>query len=504
MKTIKLMTLLFAVTLASGGAVYWWTQQHAMTMPAGRDTMAAADTATTSADNAMAPTDTSAEREALYWYDPMFPQHRFDKAGTSPFMDMELVPKYADESGASTTVRIDPRIAQNLGVRLATVSEGPIPNKLDAVGTIAYNRRDLTVVQARTDGYVERVQPRAPGDVIAAGAALAELLVPEWAGAQTEFLALLGSGDAGLINAARARLRLLGMPASVIARVEGTGKPGPIFTVTTPAGGVLESVDVRAGMTVMAGQTLAAIQGIDTVWLNIAVPEAQGGWVQIDDRVTARLAAFPGETIDGQVIAVLPAANMDSRTFTVRVQFDNRDSRLRPGMFANVSISGGDARRGLLMPSEAIIRTGKRTVVMLAEDDSRYRPVEIEIGREVDGQTEVLSGLEQGQRVVASGQFLIDSEASLAGVMARMSTPTEEAAMALHEADGTVVEVSDKELKLDHGPFASLNMPAMTMAFPLANPEAARGIEPGERVRVGVRQTDQGLVIEKIERKESS
>jgi Cu(I)/Ag(I) efflux system membrane fusion protein len=487
--------------VAAAAAGYWWGEGGGkLQIPTlGRDHDRSADNHVAAAPSASADT-----REVLYWYDPMHPQQRFDKPGRSPYMDMELVPKYADESPDAVTVRIDPAIAQNLGVRVADVVEGTMAKQIDAVGTIAFNGRDLTVVQARTGGYVERVYALAPGDVIAAGAALAELLVPEWAGAQSEFLALVRSGDAKLIAAARERLRLLGMPQSLIAHVERSGSPRPVFTVTTPAAGVIDTLDVRMGMTLSAGQTLATVKGIDTVWLDIAVPEAQGAWVKPGDKVATEITAFPGETVTGEVIAVLPAADVETRTFTVRVQIDNRDRRLRPGMFATARITGEGADRALLVPSEAIIRTGKRTLVMLAEAEGHYRPVEIRIGHDSNGKTEVLSGLTTAQRVVVSGQFLIDSEASIAGVMARTSENPQSTAAPLHEAEGTVIKVSEKELKLEHGPFTTLGMPAMTVTYPLARPEIARGIEPGEHIRVGVRDTDAGLVIEKIERKEAT
>ena len=359
-----------------------------------------------------------AARQVLYWFDPMVPGQHFDKPGKSPFMDMQLVPKYADQAGGQGGVRIDPAQAQSLGVRLAVVTRGALPGGINAVGTIDFNERDLTVVQARSGGFVQRAYGHAPGDVVAAGAPLADILVPEWTGAQAEFLAVARSGNAALAAAARQRLSLLGMSAAQIARVAETGRTLTVATLTTPSGGVIRTLGVRAGMTVTAGQTLAEISGLDRVWLNAAVPEAATGAVRLGESVTAALAAYPGETFRGQVTAILPQADTASRTLTVRIELPNPGGRLRPGMFANVQFAG-QAQSALLIPSEAVIRTGKRALVMIAHEGGRFEPAEVRTGREAGERIEILAGLSEGEKIVASGQFLIDSEASLSGVPAR-------------------------------------------------------------------------------------
>ncbi|MCP1444960.1 Cu(I)/Ag(I) efflux system membrane fusion protein [Pseudomonas sp. GGS8] len=361
-------------------------------------------------------TMTQDERKVLYWYDPMYPQQKFDKPGKSPFMDMELVPRYADAAQDAATVQIDASVTQNLGVRLATVTRGVQASSLEAAGVLTYNERDVAVIQARTPGFVERVYARAPGDVLKAGAPLADILVPEWAAAQEEFLALKNVGDAGLLAAARQRLRLTGMPAALIAQVERSGKVQANQTITTPTAGVLQELNVRAGMTLAVGETLARVNGLDRVWLAVAVPESAAGGVQVGQTVEARLATFPDAILHGTVSAILPQTSPDSRTVSVRVELPNPDGRLRPGLTVQVRLNRSTEQSVLWVPSEALIRTGRRVLVMLAEDGGRYRPVEVRAGQENDGQTAVLSGLEEGQQVVSSGQFLLDSEASLKGL----------------------------------------------------------------------------------------
>ena len=391
---------LVAVLLAGGGG-YWLGTQRKSAKPA------------TSA--------TDQGSKALYYYDPMFPDQKFDKPGKSPFMDMQLLPKYADgggAGGAAPGVTIDPSARQNLGIRTAAAKIGTLAGNLSVTGSIDFNQRDVAIVQARSGGFVQRTYGRAPGDVIGAGAPIADIQLPEWGGAQTEFLAVKRLSNPALTVAARQRLRLLGMSDSVIAGVEHSGRTGGTVTITSPIGGVIQTLDARAGVTLAIGQTLAQVTGLGTVWLNADVPEAQAGQVRVGQNATTTLPAFPSENFTGRVIAILPTAQADSRTLTVRIELANRGGRLRPGMFASVSL-GGDAKPALLVPSEAVIRTGTRTLVMLSSKDGRYHPAEVRTGRESGGQTEILQGLSEGEQVVVSGQFLIDSEASLTGIAVR-------------------------------------------------------------------------------------
>ncbi|HEY9236935.1 MAG TPA: efflux RND transporter periplasmic adaptor subunit [Phenylobacterium sp.] len=444
----------------------------------------------------------SGERKVLYWYDPMVPSQRFDKPGKSPFMDMQLVPKYADEVAGGGGVQIDPAVAQNLAVRLATVETGSLPSGLTATGVVEFNERDVAVVQAKAGGFVQRVYGRAPADVVPAGAPLADLLVPEWAGAQGEFLAVVRTRDPALIRAARNRLRLLGMSPELIAAVERSGRVRNVVTVTTPSGGMIKTLAVRNGMTVMAGETLAEVNGLARVWLNAAVPEAQASQVRVGETVTANLAAYPGETFSGQVTAILPQTEAASRTLTARIELANRGGRLRPGMFATVEF-GGQSRLALLVPSEAVIRTGRRALVMVAKDGGRYVPAEVQVGREAGGKTEILAGLAAGEKVVASGQFLLDSEASLAGLQARPITGADTqakaaAAPALHRSHGRVEQISPTSVTLSHDPVPALQWPAMTMAFKLASPRLATGVKTGDRVSFAFAQTPAGPVVREM------
>ena len=335
-----------------------------------------------------------------------------------------------------------------------------------------------------------------------AGAPLAGLLVPAWVSTQEDYLALRTAGDSGLLSAARQRMRLAGMPPALIAQVERSGRLQPLWTVTSPIGGVLQQLDVREGMTLAAGQTLATINGLRTVWLEVAVPEAEGSGLSEGQQVEARLPALPGEVLNGRIAAILPQANLDSRTLRVRVELANPDGRLRPGLTAQVRLTRPAARDALLVPSEAVIRSGRRALVMLAEAEGRYRPVEVRLGAEGEAQVEVLEGLAEGQQVVASGQFLLDSEASLRGIAVQglgQAAAEVKLEAALHEAEGQIDDIDDDGVMLSHGPFKTLGMPGMSMSFPLASPALLEGFKVGDKVKVGVRADDNGLLIERLE-----
>lgn len=477
--SVAVGTALLAIGAASG---WWWSQRSMASMEMAE------------------PEQASDQSKVLYWYDPMYPQQKFDKPGKSPFMDMELVPKYADGDGESAGVKIDPTITQNLGMRLAPVTSISLVSQIEATGVIGFNDRDVAIVQSRASGFVKRVASLAPGDVVKVGQALVDIQVPDWLSAQHEFLALKSAGDPGLLAAARDRLRSVGMSDGMIREVESAGQPRARFTVTAPIGGVIQSLDVRNGMTLIAGQPLVRINGLSTVWLEVAVPEALAAQVQPGARASAVVAG--GDTpVLGKVTGIVPVLNDASRSLRVRVELPNAKGQLRPGQSAQVSLGNTSKENALSVPTEAVIRTGKRSLVMVATEGGRYEPVEVVLGGDVGDRSVIKSGLNEGQQVVASGQFLIDSEASLKGIAAKAATNTPVVAP-LHEADARIVDFSDKEIILAHGPFKTLSMPGMTMPFPLANPSLVKGLKEGDRVRVGVREADDGLVVERLQKLE--
>jgi len=393
--------------------------------------------------------DPSTAKRVLYWHDPMVPGTKFDQPGKSPFMDMQLVPVYADDAPDAGGVAIDPRLQQNLGVRTTKAVAGSLSSAISAVGNVAYNERDVVLVQARSNGFVEKLFVRAALDPVRKGQPLAELYVPEWIAVQEEYLSakrLRTDVDAlalgGLADAAAQRMRLAGMSDEQIRAVDARGAVQPRFTITSPIDGVVGELSAREGMTVAPGAPLFRLNGLATVWVNAEVPESAAAQVRPGNAVQARTPALPASVFKGRVSAILPEVNATTRTLKARIELANPGGRLVPGMFATIDFAPTRRTDAVLVPSEAVIRTGKRTVVIVAQGEGRFAPVDVETGIESRGQTEIHKGVRDGDRVVVSGQFLIDSEANLKAAIERMSqTPangmdhTRAAMSADHSAD---------------------------------------------------------------------
>lgn len=445
-------------------------------------------------------TDPVTGSKIIYYHDPMVPSSQFDKPAKSPFMDMMLVPVYAQSEADQGTVIVSPRIQQNLGLRTALVTEGTLSPTVSAVGSIAFNERDQAIIQARATAYVERLHVRATLDRVSKGQPLVDLYVPDWVAAQEEFLAtqrMQGNDLTSLVDAARQRMRQVGMSDEQISRVAINGKVDARITLTAPIDGVVVELLVRDGMTVMPGATLFRINGLSTVWANAEIPESQAALVRPGAKVQARSPALPGTTFDGKVQALLPEVNQATRTLKARLELANPGARLVPGMFVSMQFMAARTDKVLLMPTEALIQTGTRSVVMLAEDNGRFRPVNVAVGIETDGQTEIKRGLQTGQRVVVSSQFLIDSEASLKGVEGRLNAlpPAAAANMAPRYQTEAKVEAMGKDaITLSHGPIPALKWGSMTMEFkPPPAKDVPRNMAAGDLVSFEFYMDAEGL-----------
>lgn len=354
--------------------------------------------------------------KVLYWYDPMEPAQHFDKPGKSPFMDMELVPKYAESGTAMNTLQVDPAQVQNLGMRKAKVMRMPLHPQHDLPGTLRFNERNQAVIQLRAGGFVEKAWPLAPGDHVTTGQPIATFYVPEWLNTQNELLASKTINSPRLLETLRTRLRLLGMPDALIAKVEETRKPETRVTITAPINGVIESLEIKTGMSLASGQTLARITSIDYLWLDVAIPEAEATGLHAGDAAIFYATSANSSPVKGKIDSLLPSVNDTTRTITARVLLPNPNGVLKPGTSGHVVLSSNQADSGLLVPTEAVIRTGKRSLVMVTDSANHFRPVVVMLGQEIGDQTVIAQGLEEGQEVVTSGQFLLDSEASLMGI----------------------------------------------------------------------------------------
>lgn len=411
------------------------------------------------------PKPSSSERKVLYWHDPMVPGTRFEQPGKSPFMEMQLVPVYADANAVASGVSIDPRMQQNLGIRLASVTRGKSADSLHAVANVAYDDSELVLVQARSNAYIEKLYVHSPMESVRKGQKLAELYVPEWVALQEDFFALrrMPGKLPELLDAARQRMLLAGMSAQQLAQIENAASVQTHFTLTAPASGVVSELAARQGMSVPGGATLFRINGLDRVWVYAEIAENNIARIRPGSKAELRSTALPGQLLHGVVQSILPEVNPATRTFKARIVMDNPGQRLIPGMFAELTVMPAQQRELLQIPTEAIIQTGSRSVVMLAQAGGTFLAVEVEVGTAANGQSEILKGLEAGQQVVASGQFLIDSEASLKGGIARMALPT--AATQHYQTRGKIEEIKQDEVVISHQAIASLKWDAMTMGF---------------------------------------
>ena len=494
MNVRNLVLALAAASLlgAAGYGFYWVGMNRGMKM---------AQPSTAGGSGQPGIVDPATGKKVLYWQDPMVPGQKFDKPGKSPYMDMQLVPVYADGDGDEGEVTISPRVQQNLGVRTAEVTTGALATVVEAVGTVAYNERDLAVVQARSNGFVEKLYVRAPLDAVRKGQPLADLYVPDWVAAQEEYLsakriAATGLSDMlkGLQEGARQRMRLAGMTEEQIRLVEATGKVHARSTVSAPISGVVAELGAREGMAVMAGATLFRINGLSTVWINAEVPENVASQVRPGGSVEARAPALPGTTFKGRVNAILPEVNAATRTLKARVELDNPGGKLVPGMFVTVAFTPAARKEALLVPTEAVIRTGSRSVVIVADGEGKFVPVDVEIGAESEGRSEIRNGLEAGQKVVVSGQFLIDSEASLRGTAARMGdAPALDGGALTHRGEGKIERIGKDEVTLSHGPISSLHWGAMTMGFRLPAGGLPANLAAGDAVSFEFRESGGGM-----------
>lgn len=360
------------------------------------------------------------EPEILYWVAPMDPNYRRDEPGKSP-MGMDLVPVYAgDQSTDANTVNISASVENNLGVRTVIAESGRLWRRISAVGTVEEDESKIRHVHLRTEGWIEQTYVNSVGDTVQQGQLLLEIYAPAVVNAQNEFLQALRRGESGLIGAARDKLVALGVDDRDISALRDQRKVSQTMRVWAPASGVVTALNAREGMYVMPSHDLMSLTDLSSVWLDAEVYESQAGWLSVGQAAEARLGYLPGQVFEGTVSYVYPVLDPNARTLRARLRFDNPDLQLKPNMYAQVAIFGGAMSDILSVPAEAVIRSGTMNRVVVALGEGAYQVREVETGTESGSWIEILRGLEEGERVVTSSQFLIDSEASLSGAIQRL------------------------------------------------------------------------------------
>lgn len=417
------------------------------------------------------------EREILYWVAPMDANFRKDGPGKSP-MGMDLVPVYADEQqSAVSEVVISPEVIQNLGVRTSMAERSNLWRKISTVGFVDYDESKMSHIHLRTQGWIERLKMRSEGERVKKGDFLFSLYSPELVNAQEEFLQALKLGNTSLVNASKDRLVALGMSNSEVKRLKENRKVRQNISYYAPQDGVVSNLMVREGMFVKPENQIATLADLSTVWVMAEVFERQSDWVKVGQPAEVEFSYLPGKKFEGVVEYVYPELDQMTRALTVRLKFENFDESLKPNMFGDVSIFAGAKNNIVVVPREAIIRTGSDERVIIAKGEGRFEPRKIVAGIESGDWIEVKSGLKEGEDIVVSGQFLIDSEASIKASFMRMSQPdnttVKKPEMAMQDESslilgmGTITEIFKDEqiLKIDHQPIEVLNWPRMEMKF---------------------------------------
>ncbi|MGD8417538.1 MAG: efflux RND transporter periplasmic adaptor subunit [Pseudomonadales bacterium] len=366
-------------------------------------------------------TGTDIGRKPLYWVAPMDPDYRRDAPGKSP-MGMDLIPVYAEDDGDDAgVVRISPAVENNMGVRTATVARGVFAPVIRTVGHVTFDEDQLVHIHPRVEGWIESLGVKAEGDPVTEGEPLFALYSPTLVNAQEELVLALNRDNPGLIRAALERLAALEVPQSAIDELRRSRRVTRTITPFAPRSGVLRTLAVREGMYVSPGMNVMTIGPLDHVWVVGELYERQASLVSTGDAVQLTLDYLPGRVWSGRVDYVYPSLNEETRTVRIRSQIDNADRSLKPGMYGELGIHPAvDARPALLIPREALIRTGEQNRVVLALDGGRFKSVAVTPGRIGNDRVEIIAGLEEGDRIVTSAQFLIDSESSKSSDFQRM------------------------------------------------------------------------------------
>jgi len=453
----------------------------------------------TSSGNSQVNNTNIEEEQPLYWVAPMDANYRRDKAGKSP-MGMDLVPVY-DDGGKGPdegpgTIWISPDVVNNLGVRTAMASFKPLHTEINTVGYVKYNEDKIVHIHPRVQGWIEKLYVKSIGDSVKKNQPLYEIYSPELVNAQEEFLLALDRNNKRLIIAAQNRLSALELPKSVIEQIKKTKKVQQTITFYSPQNGVVKNLKIREGFFVKPGATLISIADLSEVWIEAEVFERQANQVKKAMPVTMTLDYLPGKTFKGQVDFIYPTLDANTRTVKVRMRFTNVNREFKPNMFAKVTIHSTTDEQALLIPKEALIRTGKQDRVVLALGEGSFKSVEVSVGRYDSENVEILQGINAGEQVVSSAQFLLDSESSKSSDFKRMhydeevinETPTSVWVSAQIES----LMPNHKMLTLKHDAIPEWDWPEMTMDFIATDSVDFSSLKQGLNLQVEVSKNPNG------------
>ncbi|MCU8405754.1 efflux RND transporter periplasmic adaptor subunit [Vibrio vulnificus] len=476
MKTLQVAT----IALLVGGAVGFAANSYL----SGHDMSAMASTSSAQSSN-----------EPLYWVAPMDPNYKRDKPGKSP-MGMDLIPVYAEDlAGANDkagTVKIDPSVENNLGVKTDSVTLAKLSPRIETVGYIAFDESKLWQTNVRVSGWVEKLYINAVGEQVKKGDVLFTLYSPELVKAQEELLNAKRTGRDGLVKGATERLLSLGVDREQINQVIRRGKASQTIEIKALANGVIASLNIREGGYLSPAQAVISAGPLNEVWVDAEVFERQAHWLTNGSQASMTLDALPGKAWQGEVDYVYPILDPKTRTLRMRLKFANPNGELKPNMFANITLQPVSDSEVLTVPKSSVIRSGGMTRVVLAEGEGKYRSARIETGREADDKVEVLQGLNQGDRIVTSAHFMLDSESSQSADLSRINGVEAPAETAWAKGEITDLMADHGMLTINHQPVPEWNWPGMTMNFNAAQGVDLSALQKGQAIEFEMQKTDDG------------
>ena len=480
--------LAFAAAIVIAAAAGYWF--------GGRQGAAGHEPSATGAASSTSGATEAGGRKVLYYRNPM------GLPDTSPTpkkdsMGMDYIPVYeGEDQDAGDGVKISEAKIQRLGVRSVPVERRPLDAIVRAPGRVEVDERRLTTITPKFEGYVEKLHVNATGQQVSRGALLFEAYSPELLATQREYavaaqgLASVQGADAAtvagmkrLAESALERLRNWDVTDEQVAQLAAGGKPQRLLGFRAPASGHVIERKATQGMRFMPGEMLYQLADLSRVWIIADVAEHDLGRVRTGQGVRAQLEAYPGQSFEGRITYLYPTLKAETRTAQVRIEMDNPQGRLKPAMYAQLQIAVAGAPE-LVVPISAVIDNGRRRVVLVDKGEGRFEPRDVQLGARGSEFAAVTAGLKEGERVVTSAAFLIDSEANLKAALGAL-TGGSDTAKVTHSAVGTVDEIdaATGRLLITHEPVASLKWPAMTMEFVPANEALARGLKPGASIR---------------------
>jgi Cu(I)/Ag(I) efflux system membrane fusion protein/cobalt-zinc-cadmium efflux system membrane fusion protein len=422
--------------LLIGAVAVWWGRSDTLRP---KISSAVAPLAAQAAEDGMKAGDIDPQtgKKIKYWVAPMDPTYIRNEPGKSP-MGMDLVPVYEEEGGEkepTSTIRIDPVTVQNMGIRMAPVVRKPVTKTIRTFGNVTYDETRMVSVNTKFDGWIEKLHVNFVGEQVRRGQPLFDIYSPELVTAQEEYLLALEAqrslGDSAfesvrdasrrLLAAARKRMQYWDMSDAQVKRLETTGQVRKAITIFSPSRGVVIKKNALEGQFVKAGENQYEIADLSLVWVDVDIYEYELPYVRKGMPARMELSYIPGERFHGEVLYIYPYLSKETRTVRLRLAFPNPDLRLKPDMYANIRLEAELSGPSLVIPQEAVIDTGVRQVVFVSQGQGRFEPREVKIGVEVNGhQYQVLKGLDAGEEIVISAQFMLDSESRLREAVQKM------------------------------------------------------------------------------------